>query len=160
MRIYIVNLPPQLIKDKVKKLCSLFGNPEKKIIYEICSKEFGINIIEDNNIKHIETTFKPNYELLICYKNYDLLVDKTIYTINPVVSQLPVNYISSKYIELTFRTHKKTKLALILECFEETINSNLEVIPINYYFNYDCETFDLTDRFFEEEFNMLLSGLN
>jgi hypothetical protein len=91
-----------------------------------------------------------------------LLVDKTIYTLIPLVSQFPVNYISSKYIELKFKINTKSKLALIVECFEETnkLNYSLELIPVNYYFNYDCEKFDLKDIFFEEEFNMFLSNLN
>jgi hypothetical protein len=162
MRIYIVNISPQSIKNKINNLSSLFGEPEKTIRNEICSKEFGISIIEENTIKHIETTFKTEYDLIKGYKNCDLLVDKTIYTLIPLVSQFPVNYISSKYIELKFKINTKSKLALIVECFEETnkLNYSLELIPVNYYFNYDCEKFDLKDIFFEEEFNMFLSNLN
>jgi hypothetical protein len=160
MRIYIVNIPPQILKDKLNDFCSLFSEHKKKIKYEICSKEFGITIIEDNTIKHIESTFKTDYQLLKSYKNCDLLVDNTVYTVIPLVSQFPVNYINSRYIEYTFKTSNKSKLALIMECVEENINFNLEVIPVNYYFEYDCEKFDLTDHFFEEEFNMFLSYLN
>jgi len=160
MRIYIVNIPPQILKDKLNHLCSLFSEHKKKIKYEICSKEFGITIIEDNTIKRIESTFKTAYELLKGYKNCDLLVDNTVYTVIPVVSQFPVNYINSRYVEYTFKTSNKSKLALIMECVEENVNFNLEVIPVNYYFEYDCEKFDLTDHFFEEEFNMFLSNLN
>ena len=162
MRIYIFNIPPQTIKDKINNLSSLFGEPEKNIRYELCSKEFGIGIIEDNTIKHLETTFKMDYELIKGYNNCDLLVDKTIYTLVPVVSQFPVNYISSKYIELKFKTSNKSKLTLIVECFEEPskININLELMPVNYYFEYDYEKLDLKDIFFEEEFNMFLSNLN
>jgi hypothetical protein len=160
MRIYIVNIPPQTLKNKLHNLCFLFNEHKKKIKYEICSKEFGISIIEDNTIKHIETTFKTEYDLIKGYNNCDLLVDKTIYTLIPVVSQFPVNYINSRYIEYTFKTSNKSKLTLIMECVEENVNFNLEVIPVNYYFEYDSEKFDLTDHFFEEEFNMFLSSLN
>ena len=160
MKIYIVNILPHLIKDKMNTFYSLFGEPEKKIKYELCSKEFGIHIIEDQTIYHVETTFNNHYELIKGFHNCDLLVDKTIYTKNPVISQLPVNYITSKYIQLQFKTNYKSKLSLILDCVEEFQDFELNTIPINFYFQYDSDKIDLNDSFFQEEFNVFLSNLN
>jgi hypothetical protein len=160
MRIYIVNIPPKSIKDKINKLTSLFGISEKSIRYEICSKEFGINIIEDQKISHIESTFKQNYEMIKGYNKCDLLIDKTQYNKIPIVSQLPVNYIISKYIELKIKSSNKSKLSLIIESFEEPQNFEIVTLPVNFYFEYDCEILDLNDPFFQEDFNMFLSNLN
>ena len=101
--------------------------------------------------------FIKNYS----YKNYDLLVDKTNISKIELISQFPVNYIYTKNIKLEFKTHKKSKLTLIVNCLEEsTKNFELIRIPVDFYFIYDSETLDLKDIFFQEEFNMFLSNLN
>jgi len=164
MKIYIVNILPSSLKNKIDTLIEVFGVYSEKIKYELCSKEFGINIIEQQDIIHIETTFKTDYELIKDYEltnglKYDLLVDKTIYTSFPILSQIPVNYISSKYYELEFKIHKKGNLSLIIDCFEEINNFERNIIPINFYFNYNEKNLDLNDHFFQNDFNMLLSLL-
>ena len=152
------------MNNKPKENYSKTKDNKFKIVREVETVIDPVQLItlREQTIKHIETTFKTEYDLIKGYKNCDLLVDKTIYTLIPLVSQFPVNYISSKYIELKFKINTKSKLALIVECFEETnkLNYSLDLIPVNYYFNYDCEKFDLKDIFFEEEFNMFLSNLN
>jgi len=163
MRIYIPNILPNSLKHKLEKLYTVFGNPNIQIKYEIISKEFGVIIIEGENITNIESSFKTNYELIknYSYKNYDLLVDKTNNNKINLISQFPVNYIYTKIIKLEFKTHKKSKLTLIIDCLEEPItNFELIRIPVDFYFIYDNDTLDLKDMFFQEEFNRFLSNLN
>ena len=164
MKIYIVSIPPSLLQNKLQVLIDLFGLYSEKKKYELCSPDFGLHIIEKDEIYRIETTFKTDYELIKGYNcsktNYDLLVDKTIYTNIPVVSQLPVNYISSLFHEMQFKINKKSKLSLIIECLEETQNYEKMLVPVNFYLNYDEPKLDLNDHFFQEEFNMFLSKLN
>ena len=90
-----------------------------------------------------------------------MLVDNTKITKIELISQFPVNYIYTKFIKLEFKTHKKSKLTLIVKCLEES-NTNFELtrIPVDFYFIYDSETLDLKDIFFQEEFNRFLSNLN
>jgi hypothetical protein len=161
MKIYITNILPQSItNNKINKLSSIIGKPETKYRNEIFSEDFGIYTIEENLITQIESTFNPNYELIKNYNTYDLLVDKTIYNKKPIVSQFPVNYLNTNILELKFKYSTKSKLSLIIECFEENDNYERIIVPINFYFNYDEENLDLKDKFFQEDFNMLLSHLN
>jgi hypothetical protein len=161
MKIYITNILPQSItNNKINKLSSIIGKPETKYRNEIFSEDFGIYTIEENLITQIESTFNPNYELIKNYNTYDLLVDKTIYNKKPIVSQFPVNYLNTNILELKFKYPTKSKLSLIIECFEEIDNYERIIVPINFYFNYDEENLDLKDKFFQEDFNMFLSHLN
>lgn len=165
MKIYISNILPCSLNNKLDKLCVQFGEPKSKVKYEINSKEFGLIIIEEQNISHIESTFKTDYELIKNYNNYDLLVDKTYSIVNntknPLKSQFPVNYIHTRFIQLYFKIHNKSKLTLIINYLEEPDNNfELTKIPVDFYFNYDGEILDLKDPFFQEEFNMFLSALN
>jgi hypothetical protein len=104
---------------------------------------------------------KTDYELIKNYNNYDLLVDRTNNTKIPLKSQFPVNYIHTKFLQLFFKIHNKSKLSLVINYLEEPDN-NFEIIriPVDFYFNYDSEILDLKDPFFQEEFNMFLSALN
>ena len=164
MKIYIPNILPSSLQNKIDKLFLNFGVHKSKQKYEIISKEYGLIIIEEENISLIESSFQTDYELIKNYNNYDLLVDRTynIYNNNkiPLLSQFPVNYIHTKYLELQFRTHKKSKLTLIIDCFEEPSNFEITRLPIDFYFHYNNDTLDLQEHFFQEEFNMFLSTLN
>jgi len=160
MKIYITNILPKTLKKKLDKLVDVFGRPEEKIKFEICSKELGIYKIDNDAILHMETTFKTNYTNVNGYNQFDLLVDNTEYQWLPVASQLPDEYICTKYYELTFKLNKKSKLSLVIECLEETSDFEKGLEPIHYYFEYNAPKFDLTDAFFREDFNVFLSALN
>jgi hypothetical protein len=167
MKIYIVNILPESLKNKLKNVFESFEYIEK-IKYELHSKEFGLHILEDDKIYLKESTFKTDYELIKGYQNLDLLLDKTNLEHNkliPVVSQLPVNYITTKYNVFEFKQYKKSNLSLIIECIEENDKFEKNMIPINFYFNYtfrDCKetiNIDLKEPFFQDEFNVFLSKL-
>lgn len=161
MKIYISNILPSSLNSKFDKLCIQFGEPKLNKKYEVISKEFGLIIIEEQTISHIESSFKTDYELIKNYNNYDLLVDRTNNSKIPLKSQFPVNYIHTKLLQYHFKLQNKSKLSLIINYLEEP-NNNFELIriPIDFYFEYNNDILDLKDPFFQEEFNMFLSALN
>ena len=175
MKIYITNIFPSSIKNKLTNLKDLQTGSFNK--FEIASEEFGVHFIEKNGknekIYRCEPNFEAKLQLIKGFgiMNYDLLIDKTKYVYCPVESQLPVDYILTKLTILEYQTSKKAKLKLVIECLNEPVvigsyfspdkHMGEELIPINFYFVYDELTnLDLNDRFFQEEINMFLSHLN
>lgn len=182
MKIYIPNILPNTLTEKLTTLSNVFGNPKIKIKNEIISKEFGTYYIENietnkhsqtqtqtqtqiqtqsQNIYYIEPTFNQKYELIKNFtSNCDLLFDYTSYTKIPVVSQLPVNYINTEMIELKFKTNNKSKLSLIIVCVDEAnVSNDVRLIPFDFYFIYDSDNIDLKDVFFQDEFKKYLNNL-
>jgi hypothetical protein len=144
------------------------------------SEDFGVHYIEkggnrtnDDHIYRIEPNFEPKFQLI---KNFgenkdDLLLDSTKYIVCPVVSQLPVNYILTKFTIMEYQSSIKSNLKLVIECLNEPVvigayfspdkRMGEELVPVNFYFEYNDSTkLDLNDRFFQEEINMFLSHLN
>lgn len=162
MKIYIVDILPKTLKSKITNFDKSFQRNEK-IKYEFISEEYGYYEAyseSPDNILRLEPSFKNNYELIKNYNGYNLLVDKTEYTYNPVISQFPVKYISSKITQLEYKIDKKSKLSLIIECIETTNTFETELIPIDFYFKYVEPNLDLTNVFFQEDFNVFLFELN
>ena len=179
MKIYITNIFPSSIKNKLTNLKDLQSNSFQKM--EIASEDFGIHFIEDSKSKsnrdkncyRCEPNFEPKLQLIKSFgsTNSDLLLDNTKYVYCPVVSQLPVNYILTQLTILEYQTSKKSKLKLVIECLNEPVvigsyfspdkHMGEELVPIDFYFVYDdIGKLDLNDCFFQEEFNMFLSHLN
>lgn len=166
MKIYIVNILPESLKNKIKNMFNYFEYNEK-ITYELHSRHFGLHILEDDKIYFKESTFKSDYELIKdytlpeCQIKYDLLIDKHQTNNIPVISQLPVNYIITKFHIFEFFLKKNNNLTLKIECIEEVENFERKLIPVNFYFNYDNELtkLDINDPFFQDEFNVFLSKL-
>lgn len=178
MKIYISNIFPSSIKNKLTKLKDFQTNSFEKV--ELSSKDYGIHYIEkekgkgnNEKIYRCEPNFDPKIQLIKNFgpTNSDLLIDKTKYVYCPVVSQLPVNYILTKLTVLEYQTSKQSKLRLVIECLNEPVvigsyfspdkHMGEELIPIDFYFVYDELTnLDLNDQFFQEDFNMFLSHLN
>ena len=173
MKIYITNIFPSSLKNKLTNLKGLQSSTFQKL--EIASEDFGIHFIEDGKNKNcyrIEPNFEPKLQLIKGFgpTNSDLLVDNTKYVYCPVVSQFPMNYILTKMTVLEYQTSKKSKLKLVIECLNEPVligsyfspdkHMGEELIPVNFYFVYELTNLDLNDQFFLEEFNMFLSHLN
>lgn len=164
MKIYIVNILPESLKNKIKNMMDSFEYNEK-ITYELHSRDFGLHILKDDKMYLKESTFKSDYELIKgyttseCLIKYDLLIDKQEIKNIPVISQLPVNYIITIFNIFEFKACKNSKLSLIIECLEETENFVKKSIPVNFYFNYNNDNLDLNDPFFQDEFNVFLSML-
>ena len=180
MKIYISNIFPSTIKNKLTKLKDLQTNSFDK--FELASEDYGIHYIEkgkgnnanknNEKIYRCEPNFEPKFQLIKNFgpTNSDLLIDKTKYVYCPVVSQLPVNYILTKLTILEYQTSKKAKLKLVIECLKEPVvigsyfspdkHMGEELIPVNFYFVYELTNLDLNDQFFQDEFNMFLLHLN
>jgi hypothetical protein len=166
MKIYVTNIPPSTIK-----LASIDKYILKKDGYkrhELVSGEFGIHVIEKEQIYRIEPTLNMDLELIHNFNGSSLLVDKTKYVHIPVISQLPVDYILTKMtcFEYIIGSNKKNGLKLVVECLEET-NQMLdkEMIPVNFYFvnsssNSSSNSLDLVDNKLLEEINVFLLELN
>ncbi len=163
MKIYIVQINPNSITNKLDKLTKTYGEPIINEVVEIASLSSGMFLIEGNKIYQLESTFKPNYNIIKGYKSLDLLVDQTPITKTEIFSQLPIDYISTVRTTLTYSRNKNAELSLVIECFEEPDYSlskqSVKYVPHNFYFNLKSDNFDLHDPFFQEEFNMFLSHL-
>jgi hypothetical protein len=165
MKIYIVNILPEALKNKLDNFCSFLLHKREK--YELFSEEYGLHIVEhDNNsnsnsnnsnnketqIYKIESTFDTSYHMLKDYtssfgattnsKNstvvVDLLFDLTDYVKIDVISQLPTKYVLTKMTKFVYKFNKKSKWEFVIECIRETNTELLEKewIPINFYFSY------------------------
>ena len=145
MKIYITNIPPSTIKLAAIDKYRISKEGYKK--YELVSQEFGTHIIEKEKMYRIEPTF-----------NMDL------HLINPVISQLPVDYILTKMICFEYvinsNASKKNSVKLVVECIEEC-NETLdkEMVPINFYFSLNYSS-NLVDDNLLEEINVFLLELN
>jgi hypothetical protein len=164
MKIYIPNIPLTNIKNNIHKLEEYQVN--KSIFYELNSLDYGIHIIDNNNLYRIEPNFEENIKLI---KNFngrdDLLLDMTTEKKIPVFSQMPTNYILTKIIKFEFTKSSKSNLKLIINCINSGKQSdNLDISnneePIDFYFFYDNSNIDITNAFFQDELNMFLSILN
>jgi hypothetical protein len=168
MRIYITNILPSSLKHKLTNLEQFIT--KSFIRNEIVSHDYGIHIIENNNIYRIEPNFNPDIHIIKKFLNNELLIDNTDYKMLPVMSQMPINYVLTKMTIYEYQLDKKSKLKMVVECLDEPISSDIffnqykqsstNMIPINFYFIYDNKNIDLTDQFLKEEFNVFLSHLN
>ena len=164
MKIYITNIFPSLIKDKLTNIQHLLINPNGTNKHELISTEFGTHFIEEDNQKNttiyrIEPNFNERLQLVKGYNNVsgsgtgtknnnktnDLLLDYTKYTHCPVVSQMPTEYILIKMIVFEYKTNPKSKLKLVVEYLKEPTVGNYfstnkhigeNMVPINFYFDY------------------------
>lgn len=158
MKIYIIKYNPLLFKENMAKISHLLVGTSQ--INEFYSEKYGLQIIDNNNIYQIESKFDTKMEIKR-YNNMDILIDYTNYNRNETISQLPINYILSKNWYFEYKLNKQSKLKLIVKCINEHNDGNENnFIPIDLYFEYDDDNLDFNHRFFQEEFNMLLSHVN
>jgi len=158
MKIYIIKYNPLLFKENMAKISNLLVGTSQ--INEFYSEKYGLQIIDNNNIYQIESKFDTKMEIKR-YNNMDILLDYTNYNRNETISQLPINYILSKNWYFEYKLSKQSKLKLIVKCINESNDGNENnFIPIDLYFEYDDDNLDFNHRFFQEEFNMLLSHVN
>ena len=164
MKIYIPNILPINIKDKMDELTKITRPIERQIV-ELTSSEFGKMIINNDTTYMIESTFNNDYELIKNYQyddtdNYvDLLVDKTKYSQVPMISQYPVKFILVNKTEYSYKK-PKSKLSLVIECVKEDKDfMTTSMVPIDFYFIYENDKLDLQDSFIREEINVFLSCL-
>ena len=142
MKIYIVNIIPQSLKNKIKNMMESFEYNEK-ITYELHSQDFGLHILEDDKIYLKESTYNHDYELIKGYSlpdggnSMDLLIDKYETNNIPVISQLPLNYIITKFHRFEFFKKHFSKFSNFggdIEKFltQVKINHSTRVFSLNY----------------------------
>lgn len=160
IKIYLHKIFPNQIN--IKKLHHQF--PCKNIIRnsEIHSLDFGIHIVENEDIYRIEPSFKEHYALIKDYNGFDLIIDENVYTKIPLLSQLPHEYIMINKIVLEFKQGPKSNISWKVECIQEKCKEtfNEKIIPIDFYFVCKKENFDIHNSFFQNELNVFLSALN
>jgi hypothetical protein len=106
MKIYITNIFPSSIKNKLTNFKDLECNSFQKL--EIASEDFGLHFIEnkkgDEYIYRCEPNFEPKLQLIKGFgtTNSDLLIDNTKYVYCPLVSQLPMNYVLTRLTILEY----------------------------------------------------------
>lgn len=164
MKIYVPNIALTNIKNNIHKLEKYRVN--KSTFYELNSLDYGIHIIDNNNLYRIEPNFEENVKLIKKFNGRDdLLLDMTEEKRIPVFSQMPTKYILTKIIKFEFTQSSKSKLKLIINCINsgQQLN-NLDISnteePIDFYFLNDDSNIDMTNAFFQDELNMFLSILN
>lgn len=164
MKIYISNIPISNITKNIHKLSEYMINPNGNNIIELHSLDYGLHIIQEDKIYRHEPEFNPQYEIIREFNGYDLLIDKSKSKLLPVVSQMPINYIITKFKVYEYKIDKKTDLKFIIKCIKtptthiKNINNCEEVC--DFYFEYENTNLDLTDIFFQDQINMFLSHLN
>lgn len=164
MKIYITNLLVTNIAKNITRLSEYILDVNGKEIIELHSLDYGLHIIEKDKVFRHEPDFNPHYEAVRDFYGYDLLINKSKCKLLHVVSQMPTNYIMTKMKIYEYKRDKKSQLKLVVRCIQpktqvKALITNSEE-PIDFYFEYDSHSIDLTDKFFQEEFNMFLSELN
>lgn len=165
MYIYILNILPSQLRDKLTNLTKKFMH-SKTIKHELHSPDFGLSILDDKSIIRYEPIFETNYEIVKNYNGCDLLVDTTNYIQIVETSQLPVNYIMTKLIYNEYKINKQSKLSLFVSCLSELNYLDIDIMPIDFYlfYNDDNKPVNLHDllnnTFFQEDFNVFLTELN
>jgi len=165
MKIYVPNISLINIKNNIHKLEDYLVNNSH--IYELNSLDYGLHIIDNNNLYRIEPNFEENIKLIKHFNEHnDLLLDMTSEKKIPVFSQMPIKYVLTKIIKYEYMSSPKSKLKLIIKFVNSLQNSsdNLDISnnkePIDFYFLYDNLNIDITNAFFQDELNMFLSVLN
>jgi len=153
MKIHLVNYNPSSFQNNISKIEHLLVRHFQKI--EMYSEIYGYQLIKHNKVYQIESNFDTKI-IFNKYKEFDLLLEYTKYNEIEIISQLPVKYILKKSVNFEYKSNKRSKLSLIVQC----VNQNETIIPIDLYFEYNDTSIDLSDLFFQEDFNVLLSCLN
>lgn len=160
IKIYLHKISPNQIN--IDKLHKQFPHKKRMRYSEFHSLDFGVQIVENDEIFRIEPSFKEHYTLIKDYNGFDLIVDENIYTKIPVVSQLPHECIMTNKIALEFKQGPKSNISWRVECIQEKCKEtfNERIVPVDFYFVCKKEDFDIQNSFFQNELNVFLSALN
>ena len=171
MKIYITDIFPISLKNKLTNFDLDKFNKKTILRNELVSEDYGRHIIENDTIWREEPSFNQDIFIIKSVFKNELLVDNTDYKMLQVTSQLPINYILTKMTIYEYQTNPRSKLKLIVECLNEPVaaqnlffqqnnKADTVLVPINFYFDYNSKTIDISDQFLKEEINVFLSHLN
>lgn len=144
-KIYVDNYNPSKLKKKEYELQPYSVSENIKI--ELHSPDFGIHILENQHVYRIEPSLHEKIQhKKKFYKNYDCIFDFTPESKLPVFSQLPVDYVFTKY---HIRKYKRTPKSLVTLMVEYNMvkpdihlfmkQSYDTMVPTHFYFEYSPE---------------------
>lgn len=159
IKIYVPNVLPS--KIDMNSFCENFRYSTKTKL-ELSSLDFGIHIVEKDDIYRIEPSFKEHYNVIKNYNGIDLLIDENKEIRVPVVSQLPSEFIIVNKIIYEFKQSFKPNVFFIIECVQQKCKVTLDeiMVPVDFYFSCNKSNFDIDNIFFQDEINKFLSMLN
>jgi hypothetical protein len=160
-KIYIQNFSIEQINQVLNRIDIYFKTQCDHI--ELYSKEEGIFLIENGYFFQLKQMDKPikYYKEFIEIKNalnnasFSLILDESYYEKTPVVSQIPVDYVSVPVT--TFEFYNSPFLKFIVEGNKSSLYdcSRYETFtPLNFYFKTNE---DIENYFVKEELNVFLS---
>ena len=160
IKIYLHKVSPNQIN--IENLYKQFQLQNISRKSEFHSLEFGLHIVENDEIYRMEPSFSEHYKLIKDYNGFDLILDENIYTNIPVLSQLPHEYIITNKFVLEFKQGTKSNISWKVECIQEKCKEtfNEKMIPVDFYFVCKKDNFDIHNSFFQNELNVFLSALN
>lgn len=121
MRIYVEKINPNL-----KKLNKYLQKTYKYIqLYSLN----GIYNVESSTIYFLQDNSHHSLCKLIQYKSYSFITDYAEYTKTPVLSQLPLDYVSMKMETFEYSINAKSALKLVIHISD---NPNF---PLQFYFS-------------------------
>ena len=160
-KIYIQDFSIEQIKQVLNRIDIYFKSQSDSI--NLYSKEEGIFLIENGSFFQLKQMDKPikYYKNFIEIKNnskhasFSLILDESYYEKTPVVSQIPVDYVSVPVT--TFEFYNSPFVKFIVEGNKSSLHgcSRYETFtPLNFYFKTNE---DIENHFVKEELNVFLS---
>lgn len=172
VKIYIKNINIDTINDHMDAFKKNFKS-KHSFLKLYSEEEYGIYIIENDNVYFMEPIFEDHIEE-INYGKFNFLIDYSNDIKVPVISQIPLNYI---YSSITRYEYKFNNLKLIIDGIYDKKKTNINYkkktllddftkvfIPVDFYLEYtekgiNSKHLDLNNPFFKEELNGLLMHL-
>lgn len=160
-KIYIQNFSIEQFKQVLNRIDIYFKSQRDNV--HLYSKEEGIFLIENGSFFQLKQMDKPikYYKDFIEIKNalnnasFSLILDESYYEKTPVVSQIPIDYVSVPVT--TFEFYNSPFLKFIVEGNKYGLqgSSRYETFtPLNFYFKTNE---DIENYFVKEELNVFLS---
>lgn len=141
MKIYIQN---NIVKPK---LSNFKHYSTKETVYNMLYSPTGIWKIESNNIyKCCDENF--HFTQYVQYGSFTFLLDKTEYSQEKIISQLPIKYINVEMKKTEYFFSLKSMVRMVIEK-----STNRDNIPTQLYFVTDG---DLDDHFVKEAIDEFL----
>jgi hypothetical protein len=128
-----------------------------KYIIQIYSTE-GNMIIDNKNTYKLNYIDKNIIKLEKYFKNYDLVIDNSIIT-KEITTQVPQNHLAILIKKYIFKLNSQSKIKFVVISNNTNLDKENEIIPIDFYFEFD-EELDLHNFFIKEEISEFLSMLN
>jgi hypothetical protein len=164
-KIYIQNFSIDEIKPLLNRIDGYFKNKVDSV--HLYSKDEGIFLVENGSVFHLKQIDQPikYYKDLIETKTnrFSVILDESYYEKTPVISQLPVDYLSVP--TTTFKFYNSPLVCFIVEGIMQQPNplcknnkSHYDLFtPLDFYFTTNE---NIENKFVKEELSVFLSLFN